>query len=1201
LRRRTFLAGCCRSVVGLPVLNALADSPNLAHDHRFQLHPHYRQPAPLDQALTKIEPGSDAFLLEKDAARIATVLEQWSAGLRQSPPDLKPIQISCAPTFRGVALRPIHTAHLRNDRLLLIERLSFSDQLSLDAGRFIAELSSSLDSFSEILTAEFQITAIENASHGIRTRMRYELVGSGPSFHREHRIGWWDCEWSTDNRVLSWLAAEETRSRSSSPCFLDISSHAFQRVDSYSEQLLRGVDYWRTTTDGASGIDLYGHNGVSVGDIDGDGFDDLYVCQPAGLPNRLYRNRGDGTFEDITAHSGLGLLDNTSCALFLDVDNDGHQDLVVVRANGPLLFLNQGNGVFRRKPDAFQFTTTPKGTFTGAAAADYNRDGRLDIYFCLYAFYQGTGQYKYPVPYFAAENGPPNFLMRNNGDGTFTDVTSESGLQQNNTRFSFCCGWNDYNQDGWPDLYVVNDFGRKNLYRNNGDGTFTDVAPPAAVEDVGAGMSVGWFDYDRDGFEDLYVADMWTAAGERISNQQPFQQNAQPEVRALYRKHAMGNSLFRNRHNGAFENATQTAHASLGRWSWSSDALDFDHDGFPDLYVTNGMVSGPIPNDLNSFFWRQVVAKSPNDQRSAPAYEQGWNAINELIRSDCTWSGFERNNFFANNRDGTFSDVSAAIGLDFIEDGRAFALTDFDHDGRQEIFLKNRNAPQLRVLKNVIADLPPSIIIRLRGTRSNRDAIGAVVSIEFGGIRQTKTLQAGSGFLSQHSKDLQFGLGDANGPLTASIAWPSGLKQHVGGLQAGHRITIVEGSDQLDSESFKQPNQKDAPSVVAAEHLPEVAETWLLVPIPAPDIGHPGKPLLLCFSTDAVAPGRELPVVVLNPSKPADEDAIATYNLLYRYLFDRHRDLPLPSSFLIDEQGDVVKVYQGSVDPKSAQRDIRNIPRTREDRMKRALAFPGVADTYEFARNNLALGAVFFQRGYFDQAGIFFQAGFKDNPSSAEACYGIGSVHLNQNRIKEARASFEQALKLNAGFPDTHPNAWNNLGLLAMREGKLVEAVHCFKESLRIGPHHFVALENLGNAYRQQQRFDEARDMLQQALSINPDDPETNYSMGMLDAQTGKSDDAYTYLKRALAARPDYPEALNNLGILCLKTHREAGAIDNFETSIRVAPDFDQSYLNLARVYVIEGKPNNARAVLNLLLERHPDHPQALQMLEQIH
>jgi hypothetical protein len=270
-------------------------------------------------------------------------------------------------------------------------------------------------------------------------------------------------------QAKNWKPLEETASRAMSPVFVDITKAVVGGNASYSGQLVPGTDYWRTVLDGACGVDIYGHNGVSVGDIDNDGFDDLYVCQPAGLPNRLYRNRGNGTFDDITEESGLGILENTACALFADFNNDGWQDLVVVRTDGPVLYLNEGKGRFRKQPDAFRFSNPPQGTFTGAATADYDRDGWLDIYFCLYTYYQGTDRYKYPLPYYDAENGPANFLMRNGRDGTFRDVTANSGLNVNNTRYSFGCGWGDPDGDGWPDLYVANDFGRKNLYRNNGN------------------------------------------------------------------------------------------------------------------------------------------------------------------------------------------------------------------------------------------------------------------------------------------------------------------------------------------------------------------------------------------------------------------------------------------------------------------------------------------------------------------------------------------------------------------------------------------------------------------------------------------------------------------------------------------------------------------------------------------------------------
>lgn len=1217
IKRRSFLKRSWQGVSAALVGSAFSDfgAPARADSLPFHLHPHYRAETPLDAVLAKTKAGLDEFPSEKEHDRIASILAEWSAGLAQDPRKLQAVERCLAADFRGTSPRPVESRIVRpSDPLgpaLEVRRVTFAPQASLGPEAFVRELRTELSSYSKILTAEFQVTRLDIGPAGARARVRYELVGAGAGFHREQRVGFWELEWATasggEYRVRRWQAAEETQSRAATPWFADITSRAFGGNASYSRQLLHGVDYWRTVLDGACGIDIYGHNGVSAGDIDGDGFDDLYVCQPAGLPNRLYRNRGDGTFEDITEGSGAGILENTACALIADFDNDGREDLVVVRANGPLLFLNQGGGKFRYMPDAFQFANPPQGTFTAAAAADYNRDGRLDIYFCLYVYYQGTDQYKYPVPYYAAENGPPNFMMRNNGDGTFSDVTAATGLNVNNTRYSFSCGWNDYNQDGWPDLYVVNDFGRKNLYRNNGDGTFTDVAAGMGVEDVGAGMSVCWFDYDNDGAADLYVANMWTAAGERVSMREDFQKAAPEPVRRFYQKHAMGNSLFRNA-GRAFQDATAAAQAGTGRWAWSSDAWDFDHDGFPDLYIANGMLSGPIREDLNSYFWRQVVAKSPEDAKPSLDYELGWNAINEAIRSDYTWSGFERNVLFANNRDGTFADVSGSLGLDFREDGRAFALADFDHDGRQEMFLKNRNAPQLRLLKNVAERLPPSIAFQLRGVKSNRDAIGAVVTVETEAGRQTKTMQAGSGFLSQHSKEVFFGLGAAKGAVKATIRWPSGLVQQLDGLPLNHRIHVEEGAEPSRREPFRGAAAAQAAPQPEGESLPGAVETWLLSPVAAPDFspGAPrGKPVLLTLrapgSAEASQADRAAAVVEVR-SVQADEsgDLAATYNILYRYLFDRHRDLTLPTSFLIDEKGDIVKLYQGPVSGARVEEDSRRIPRTAAQRLARALPFPGVSETYEFGRNNLTFGSVFFQRGYYDQAEAAFRLALRDDPSSAEAQYGLGSVYLKHDKTREARDSFERAVKLHAGYPDTLPNAWNNLGLLATREGRMDEAIGYFQEALRVSPRYWIALENLGNAYRLERRWDEARKALEQALAARPQDAEANYNLAMVFAQTGDTESAYGYLQKALQLRPTYPEALNNLGVLYLRTRRRDEAVRQFEECIRMAPAFDQSYLNLARVYSLEGAAEKARAVLLELLKQHPGHPQAQKALDEL-
>ena len=1260
-----------------PFFNPL-DSPTAPSSiGEFHLRPHYRAQRPLDTLLLKTQAGLDDFVTEKYHDQIAVILAEWSSSLLHAPQEVHAFEKVLAADFLGASLQPVDSRLVRPGPALEVHENKFTSQTSLGRDAFLQELRSAVSVFAKLVTAEFQVTNIESSTASVaklperlRTRVRYELVGTGTGFYREQRVGHWDLEWRAysslttrgEFRLHSWRVLDETRSRAASPVFADVTVPVLGSNASYSAQMLRGVDDWRTVLDGACGIDIYGHNGVSVADIDNDGFDDFYVCQPAGLPNRLYRNRGDGTFEDITEASGLGILDNTACALFADFDNDGRQDVVLVRASGPLLFLNEGGGRFRHRPNAFQFATLPQGTFTGAAAADYDRDGWLDIYFCLYLYYQGTEQYKYPVPYHDAENGPPNFMMRNHRDGTFRDVTAESGLNQNNTRYSFCCGWSDYNRDGWPDLYVVNDFGRKNLYRNNGDGTFTDVAAKAGVEDIGAGMSVCWLDYDNDGAEDLYVADMWTAAGERISGQEIFKKDSPKNVRALYRKHAMGNSLFHNpAHNGVsgdnesvFQDRTASAGVGMGRWSWSSDAFDFDHDGFPDLYIANGMISGASRQDLNSFFWRQVVANSADQAKPSHDYEQGWSAINELIRADGTWSGFERNVFYANNQDGTFSNVSGAVGMDFIEDARSFALADFDHDGRQEVFLKNRNGPQLRIMKNVMENLPPSIAFRLRGTKSNRDAIGAAVTVEAESTRQIRRLRAGSGFLSQHSKEVFFGLGDAKGPVRASIRWPSGLVQNFNNLPFGHRIWVEEGNEIFQIEPFKSQTSWRRQLALAppqgVQPLPSTVETWLLSPVAAPDFSLPdltgqartlaalrGKPVLLNFWVSQSAKCQEdlevfnriharwaaqgLQLLLVNVDDPADpeslralagrrrfsfpvlrgsDDVAGIYNILYRYLFDRHRDLGLPTSFLIDDKGEIVKVYQGNINPEQVEQDFRRIPQNDAERLARALPFPGVAETFECGRNYLSYGSMFFQRGYFDQAAASFQLAMRDNPSSAEACYGLGSAYLNLQKTAEARESFERAIKLRASYPDTLANAWNNLGLLSTQEGSTEEAVRRFQEAVRLSSDHLIALNNLGNAYRLQKNWDAARKTFEHALEVSPNDPEANYGLAMVFAQADDTTHAYEYLQRAVKARPAYPEALNNLGILYLRTRQRNEAVATFEECIRVAPAFDQPYLNLARVYSLEDTPDKARAVLIELLKQHPDHVQAQSMLSQL-
>jgi Flp pilus assembly protein TadD/peroxiredoxin len=1230
---------------------------NLSSTGVTRLRPHYRLPGPLAGILTKIDPERDDYPAEKYAAQIKEVLQSWTESLRRSvPTGLTTIGRALASNFTGSSLRPIEDSIVRSDSYLEIRRRQFASAPVLSRDAFLESLRELLASYSSLQTAEFKLADIQlsNAgSSGIRTSIRYNFVGAGTDCHRVQCSGTEELVWEVRREgtpaVASWSLQADRQSRAFAPIFQEITPHVLGGNACYPEQLQRGADYWRTVLDAACGIDVYGNHGIAAGDFDNDGFDDLYVCQPSGLANRLFRNRGDGTFVDVTDAAGVGVLDATPCALFADVLNRERQDLLVVTVDGPLLFLNHGDGSFRLKRDAFHFRQPPHGTFTGAAFGDYDRDGKLDIYFCLYSYYEGLGEYRYPSPYYDAQNGPPNFLFHNEGDGTFRDVTAATRMSQNNTHFSFDCHWCDYNGDGWPDLYVVNDFGRKNLYRNNGNGTFTDMAEQAGVLDIGPGMSACWFDYDNDGKPDLYVSDMWEAAGRRISGQEDFMPGVPEEIRALYRRHARGNSLFHNRGDGTFEDRSQAAEVEVSGWSWSCQDWDFDHDGFSDLYTANGFISGPNPYNLESFFWRQVIARSPLKGGQSQEYELGWDAINELIRSDWTWAGYQRNVFYVNNRDGTFTEAAGAAGLDFIDDSRAFALADFDHDGRLEVFLKNRTGPQIRILRNVAEGIGSAIAFRLRGTKSNRDAIGASITIEAAGTRQTKFLQAGSGFCSQHGKELFFGLGHSPGHVSATIRWPNGLTQTFENLPPQHRVEIEEGSAGFRAEPFatwhgrpaRVEVRANAPATNPYSALPNTFGTWLLDPLEAPDFSLPdlaghlctlshlrGKPVLVGFwattSQQSVqclvefektlGRGNSVQVVAISLDPPAAEQQVRAlvqqqdfsfpvviasdevsgiYNLLFRYLYDRHKDLPVPTFFLIDSESRIVKVYQGPARPQRVQEDAASIPSTASGRQKRALPFAGVAFG-AFARNYFTDALVFAQHGYGEAAEAAFKRAIVQNPESADAYYDLGTLYMQAKRWDLAEQALRKAVQLK---PDD-PMGFNNLGVIAVHQGKLQEAEEEFRQALRVGPGNTLAIGNLADLYRTEHRLQDAKQVLEPALKRAPDSPELNYRLAMVFAGLGRNDQAQEYLERTVRLQPDDPEALDNLGVVYALSGQLERAIETFSRCIQAAPKFDQAYLNLARVDVKLGKRAEAVEVLKALLQQVPGQPLALKYLQ---
>jgi tetratricopeptide (TPR) repeat protein len=1029
--------------------------------------------------------------------------------------------------------------------------------------------------------------------------VRYDVRGSNAG-RLQHRVGIWKLAW--DGAAITHLEpVEETVTSGDAPWFRDVTGAAFAETASFYEQLAKGVPYWRSRLDPACGVDVYGENGIAVADVDNDGLDEIYVCQPGGLPNRLYKNDGSGRFRDVSHDFGLDILDNTVSALFVDLRNSGHQDLVLVRPTKPTLFLNDGKGKFTPVDGAFRFQTPPQGTFTSVSAADYDRDGRLDLYLCTYVYFQSEAQYRYPAPYHDARNGPPNFLFRNCLDRDppcFEDVTASTGMDHNNNRYSFAGAWCDYNGDGWPDLYIANDFGRKNLYRNT-NGHFRDVASEAGVEDVGPGMSAAWFDYDGDGRPDLLVSNMWSATGQRVVNDPAFGPAKQdPALREIYRRHVKGNSLFHNRGDGTFTYTGDTQGIEMGHWSWSCDGCDFDNDGTPEIYIACGMLTNNSRTDLMSYFYRQVVAKSPVTAAHSAAYENGWNAINQLVRGDDSWAGPEPNVFYA-RRSNRFYDFSGIGGIDLAEDSRAFAFLDLDGDGCLDLAVKNRMGPQLRVFQNTRGPARERIVFRLRGTKSNTDAIGARVEVD----GQVKWVVAGSAYLSQHSKRLHFGLGESKRAEKVRIAWPSGLVQELPPLEAGYLYEVTEGVAEFRSERLRPRTDFPDDQSIQADNRARLFTTWLREPVPLPE--KRTGPALLVLHAGEPLPSFPVPMQAVDlRSTPAD--LTAAYAIFRRYLFDYRVELATPFWMLIDAAGRVCRVYEDTPQASTVQVDWQSVGRTPRSAANplvgpssipdpRALPFPGFFLGTP-TRDYFKIGGAMLMAGYGEQALPYLEEARLRAPNNARTLLAIGRIHLQANRLAPAREALEAAAKLDPSLPEV----WNDLGGVEAASGNPREALRLYERALALSPDLPYVLVNEAAAQEVLQDAAEAERLYRRALAADPKSGDAANKLGLLLAKAGRTDEARALFEKAISIRRDDASAINNLAVLYINTGKLNDAVAAFQYGIEVAPDEDILYLNLSRTWLRMGKPDNARDVMRGLLARKPGSPVALRALKEL-
>ncbi|HWZ86425.1 MAG TPA: CRTAC1 family protein, partial [Thermoanaerobaculia bacterium] len=504
--------------------------------------------------------------------------------------------------------------------------------------------------------------------------------------------------------------------------------------------------------------------GVAVLDFDGDGRPDLYVV--GGDGNRLYRNRGDGTFEDVTEKAGVGGQEGEGAgALAFDYDNDGRTDLYVTYLDRPnLLYRNRGDGTFEEV--GAKAGVALKDYSTSAAALDYDRDGNPDLYVLVYG-HPDSG------PTLAADNAPPNHLFHNNGDGTFTDVTKASKTGDTGWGLALECA--DLDGDGWPDIYVANDFGNHAYLHNNGDGTFTNVAKEAGILDPGFGMGVAVDDYDGDGRLDLYVSNYsfplnWFLRDPRYP-MPPFPYSlGRPLVWRRLTALSRGSSLFHNLGRNRFERESEEAGVWDTSWSWGCVFVDADLDGRPDLFVVNGMLAGKNETEREIEFWNLMSVEYKKFEQGIATADFG---------DDSLWGRPPKR--FYRNRDGKhFDELAAVTGLESGANQRGLVVVDVNGDGAPDLFSTgflqppslwiNRNPSKAKALV-VVLEGDPGLPGRYR---SSRDALGATVTVEAGGLARTQVVSAGYSFLSSGPKELYFGLGDHAFADRVTVRWPSG-------------------------------------------------------------------------------------------------------------------------------------------------------------------------------------------------------------------------------------------------------------------------------------------------------------------------------------------------------------------------------------------------------------------------------------------
>lgn len=511
---------------------------------------------------------------------------------------------------------------------------------------------------------------------------------------------------------------------------------------------------------------------VAIADFNSDGWLDIYLTNSCkGTENALYKNMRDGTFKNVAAEMGVAKLNTTKNgvsmgAVWGDYDNDGYPDLFVYRWGIPVLFHNNhGKGFTKVSQGKTDFPDWVNANT--AIWFDYNDDGYLDLF--LGGFYRPNIDLWHlettkimPNSFQFSNNGGRNYLFHNNGDGTFTEVAHKVGLTSHG--WTLAAGAVDLNDDGYPELVVINDYGVDQLFINEHGKYFHNIGKRSGIGATSeSGMSVSFGDVLNQGKLAMYISNI-----------------SQPGVLV------QGNDLWvpstgKNEVELSYRNVAQTMEVMFGGWSWSAQFGDLNNDGFLDLYVANGYISG---EKRSSYWYDYSLVTSGN--RYIIEDTKNWPALNGR-----SLAGYQQNRIWLNDGAGHFYNVVDAVGDTLRLDSRAVAFADLWNRGVLDVIVANQGGP-VQVFKNTVAKNHHWIQFLLIGSESNRSAIGAQVILYWNDQRQKQVVTAGIGFSSESQRRVHFGLGKSERVQKAVIYWPSGEKQVIKSPEVDNLHTIEE-------------------------------------------------------------------------------------------------------------------------------------------------------------------------------------------------------------------------------------------------------------------------------------------------------------------------------------------------------------------------------------------------------------------------